>query len=114
MKTHFNSLIKILGTTFFGILMSLTEAFNFFAEYKVKFELDYHSKKQANLGKSIRSVTISGIEIRNWADKKEKFNFIWELMAVESIHEKTNCERKKYLKIQGMTFYAVIPDELLN
>ena len=74
--------------------MFLAPAFDYQANDEVLLGLNNHTRKQTSLGKSIRSITISGIQVSNWADKTNKLTFLRELMLIESIHEKTVIKSK--------------------
>ena len=99
METYFKS-SRTLDNTFFGIPMILAPAFDYQAEDEVHLSLNNHTRKQSSLGKSIRSITISGIQVSNWADKTNKLTFLRELMAIESIHEKRSSRENPQLPLK--------------
>ena len=87
-EVYFNQSSRSLDNTFFGIPIFLTPAFDYSAEDEIREKLNNHTRKQASLGKSLRSITISGIRVSNWADRSKESTILRELMAVESIHDK--------------------------
>ena len=111
METYFKS-SRSLDNTFFGIPMILAPAFNYQAEDEVNLSLNNHTRKQSSLGKSIRSITISGIQVSNWADKTNKLTFLRELMGIESIHEKKVIKGKSSTSFKGRLYYGIIPDSI--
>ena len=110
-ETYFNKSLRSLDNTFFGIPMFLTPAFDYFAEDEIKEKLNNHTRKQASLGKSLRSITISGIRVSNWADRSKESTFLRELMAVESIHDKEVVKGKTSKSFKGRLFYGIIHDD---
>ena len=97
---YFNPNFSSLETIFFGTPMSLIPIFKLFLEDDVKYRITLHGRKQDSLGKIIKSTTISGIQILNWADSNKVNTRHYKLMSIEIKYEKyTGQERnKKYSK----------------
>lgn len=110
MESFFNKSTRSLDSAFFGTPMFLAPAFDYQADDEVLLNLNNHTRKQTSLGKSIRSITISGIQVCNWADKTNKLTFLRELMSIESLHEKKVIKSKKVTSFKGRLFYAILPD----
>ena len=53
---------------FFGTPISLIPIFKPFIEDDVKDKMTVYRRKQESIGKAIKSTSISGIQIVNWAD----------------------------------------------
>ena len=87
---------------------------------EVKIRVTKHAKKQEIIGNSIKSVTIGGTQILNWADDKLEKTLHRQLMQVESIHDKKvimkdkegeNQKNKDNNRFKGRLFYAIIPNQ---
>ena len=111
MEQYFNHSVRSLDTTFFGTPMLLTKPFDYFAEDDEKEKSENHARKQSSLGKSIRSTTISGVQLNNWTSSAKDHTLLRELMAVESIVDKKIVKGKKSSTFRGRLFYAIIPDK---
>ena len=64
---------------------SSQKSFDYIAEDDEKEKLENHAQKQYSLGKSIRSTTISGLQLNNWTSSAKDHTL---LLAVESIVDK--------------------------
>ena len=114
MELYFNHGSRNVQSTFFGTPMLLTKAFDYFAEDDVKENMDMHARKQTSLGKSIRSTTIHGVQLNNWASRNKDKTLLHELMCTESITDKKIIKGKKSTTFKGRLFYAIIPDKVMK
>ena len=94
MEAYFNHSANSLDSTFFGTPMLLTKPFDYFADDDVKENVDNHARRQASLGKALRSITITGIQLCNWSNSKKTSTLFRDLMEVEIIAEKKVIKSK--------------------
>ena len=86
--SYFNKSSLLVDNNFFGTQMSISPIFAPFLEDEVKMKITKHAKKQAVIGSNLKSITLSGTHILNWADGKMESTLHRELMMVESIFDK--------------------------
>ena len=114
MEQYFNRSSKSLDSSFFGTPMILTPAFDYSLDDSTKANLENHARKQASLGKSLRSTTISGVQLNNWSSRAKTSTLLRDLMEVESIVVKKVIKGNKAATFRGRVFYAIIPDRTSN
>jgi len=114
MEQYFNHGQRNVSTTFFGTPMLLAKPFDYFAEDDVKENIDMHARKQASLGKSIRSTTIHGVQLNNWSSSAKDKTLLHELMHIESITSKKIIKGKTSSTFKGRLFYAIVPDKIMK
>ena len=96
--------------------MSVVPIFTPFLDDKLKMRITKHAKKQLTIGCNIKSITLGGTQVLNWADSKMENTFHRQLMGVESIFNKTvitnvNAKGKDKITFRGRLFYAIIPNQ---
>ena len=96
---------------FFGTPMSIAPIFSHFHDDDTKMKCTKHTKKQCILGSSLKSITLGGSQILNWADADMVNTLHRELMLVESIYDKTVVKKTGNIKFKGRLFYAIIPNQ---
>ena len=87
-KAYFAKNSSLVDDNFFGTSMSVAPIFRPMLDDDIKLRITKHAKKQQIIGKSIKSVTIGGSQILNWADDKMENTMHRQLMLVESIYDK--------------------------
>ena len=70
-----------------------------------------HVRKQLTMGNSISSTIAEGVNVTNWADGSKEHTLHRQLMAVESIYDKTVINSKSKKKFRGRLFYSIIPNQ---
>ena len=68
--SYFSKHSNCVDDNFFGTPMSAAPIFKPMLDDEVKIRVTKHEKKQEIIGNSIKSVTIGGTQILNWADDK--------------------------------------------
>ena len=63
------------------------------------------------MGSNLKSITVSGTQLLNWADTKIENTLHRELMIVESIYDKKVIKGKGTEKFKGRLFYSIIPNQ---
>ena len=86
--SYFNRNSSRVDDNFFGTPMSACSIYTPYLDDEEKLRISKHAKKQLLIGNNIQSISISGIQILNWADKDKQFTLHRELMQIESITEK--------------------------
>ena len=107
-ENYFNSYSKAPADNFLGTPMTFVPAYNNLLDDDTKDRISKNVRSQGHLGKSIKCITITGIALNNWINKKEKKTLLEELMSLESIYEK-KVAGKKDKTFKGRLFYAIIP-----
>ena len=110
-KSFFNKNISSVDNNFFGTPMSISPIFTPFLDDEVKMRITRHARKQLMIGSNIKSITITGIQILNWADKHKEYTLHRELMQVESINEKKVINSNGTSNFKGRLFYAIVPNQ---
>ena len=90
--------------------MSVIPMFTPYLDDESKSRITTHVRKQLTLGNSIRSTTVTGIQILNWADKNKETTLHCKLMGIESVNFKTVIKKSGNTKFKGRHFYAIIPN----
>ena len=106
--SFFNSSSRKLEDNFFGTPMVFCPVFDYFASDETKQKIVDHAGNQDSLGKSIKCISLTGIQPNNWYDKQNKHTLLRHLMTIESLYEKSIASKDK--KWKGRLFYAIIPD----
>ena len=75
-----------------------------FLDDESKARITSRVRKQLTLGNSIRSTTVTGIQILNWADKNKETTLHCKLICIESVHYKTVIKNREILKNKGRLF----------
>lgn len=118
--SYFSKHSNCVDDNFFGTPMSVAPIFKPMLDDEVKIRVTKHAKKQEIIGNSIKSVTIGGTQILNWADDKLEKTLHRQLMQVESIYDKKvimkdkeggNKKDKDKNRFKGRLFYAIIPNQ---
>ena len=86
--SHFTKNSSRVDEIFFGTPMSVAPIFKLMLDDEVQIRVTKHAQKQVIIGNSIKSVTIGGTQILNWADDKPGNALHRQLMQVESIYDK--------------------------
>ena len=96
--------------------MSVAPIFKPFHDDEIKMRITKLAKKQLTIGTNLRSITLGGTQILNWADSKMENTLHRQLMCVESIFNKTvvksgrdNTNGKDKSTFKGRLFYTIIP-----
>ena len=111
MLAYFNRNSSLVDDNFFGTQMSIAPMFSPFLDDESKMRCTKHAKKQMTLGGSLKSITLGGTQILNWADGQMENTLHKELMLVESIYEKTVIKSNGNTKFKGRLFYSIIPNQ---
>ena len=116
--SYFNKNSSLVDNNFFGTAMSVAPIFTPFLDDEVKMRITKLATKQQTIGANLRSITIGGTQILNWADSKMENTLHRQLMCVESIYDKTvvksgrtNDNGKDKSTFKGRLFYAIIPNQ---
>ena len=119
-KAYFAKNSSLIDDNFFGTSMSVAPVFKPMLDDEIKLRITKHAKKQQIIGKSIKSVTIGGTQILNWADDRMENTMHRQLMLVESIYDKNVINKKseetgkfnrKKNSFKGRLFYAIITNQ---
>ena len=104
---------SMVDNNFFGTAMSIVPVFKPMLDDEVKIRITKNAKKQAIIGKSLKSITLGGTQILNWADSKKENTLHRQLMCVESIHDKFVLGHHDAPKttFKGRLFYAIAPNQ---
>ena len=62
------------------------------------------------IGSNINHLSISGVQILNWADKKNEFTLHRELTRIKSIYPK-RIAGKNNATFTGRLFYVIVPNQ---
>ena len=115
---YFNKTSSLVDNNFVGIAMSVAPIFKPFHDDEIKMRITKLAKKQLTIGMNLRSITLGGTQILNWADSKMENTLHRQLMCVESIFNKTvvksgrdNTNGKDKSTFKGRLFYAIIPNQ---
>ena len=92
MFQYFNQNNSSIDKNFFCTPMSLIPIFKPFLDNDIKDRINMHVRKQESLGKGVKSITISGVEVLNFAGPAKIDTLHHELMSVESIYKKVPKE----------------------
>lgn len=108
--SYFNSSKVGVDNCFWGIPMQFVPMFRIDLGDDEKERIDKHAHKQEILGKSLKSVSVHGIQLNNWTSKKHHTLFR-QLMLVESLYDKQLASSPSDSKstFNGRLFYAIIP-----
>ena len=60
----------MVNNNFFGTAMSIVPIFKPMLDDEIKLRITKNAKKQAIIGSSLKSITLGGTQILNWADSK--------------------------------------------
>lgn len=96
---------------FFGTAMSIIPPFTPFLDDEVKMKITRNVRKQQIMAKNVQCTTIHGVNVTNWADGNKENTLHRQLMALESIYNKTVVNSKKKKKFRGRLFYSIIPNQ---
>ena len=109
--SFFNKNVSSVDYNFFGTPMSISPIFTPFLDDEVKMRITRHARKQLMIGSNIKSITITGVQILNWADKNKEHTLHRELMQVESINVKKVINGTGTSDFKGRLFYAIVPNQ---
>ena len=73
-----------------------------------KERVDKHSRKLGILGKSLKSVTIHGVQLNNWTSKRHRHTLFCQFMLVESLYNKqliSSTDSKATFKRMTLLWY---------
>ena len=107
----FNKNSSSIDNYFFRTAMSVIPPFKPFLDDEVKMRITCHVRKQLTMGNNTSSTTIDGVNVTNWADGNKEYTLHRQLMAVESIYDKTVINSKSKKKFRGRLFYAIVPNQ---
>ena len=68
--------------------MTIIQTYFLFQDDECKSRIDLHFKKQQRIEESVRSCTISSVQVTIWAEDTIKNTLHRQLMTVEIIYEK--------------------------
>ena len=109
--SYFNKKSSMVDKIFFGTPMIAVPIFTPFLDDEVKMRITTHAKKQLTLGTSMKSVSITGVQLLNWAIKSTESTLHRELMLVESVYNKKVIKASGNTSFKGRLFYAIIPNQ---
>ena len=116
--SYFSKHSSLVDNNFFGTAMSIVPIFKPQLDDKIKLRIMKHAKKQHTMGSNLKSITLGGLQLLNWADSKMENTLHRQLMCVESIHEKkvvnasnNDDKNKKGETFKGRLFYAIITNQ---
>ena len=89
MMMYFNRNSTKIDESFFGTPMSIVPIFSHFHDDDTKMKCTKHTQNQCILGSSLKSISLGGSQILNWADADMVNTLHRELMLVESTYDKT-------------------------
>ena len=98
-----------MDDNFFGTPMVFCPVFDYFASDEVKQKIVDHSRNQESLGKSVKCITASGVQLNNWFNKEKRYTLLRHLMSIESLYEKAVASKSRKKTYRGRLFYAIIP-----
>ena len=110
MKQYFSHSSKKVDHNMLGVPMTFVPILHFDCDDEDKRRIVENSQSQEHLGNSIKSTTISGVNLNNWFLKKKKHTLLRKLMTVESIYEKKLAKSTGSRGFKGRLFYAIITD----
>ena len=111
MVSYFNQHSSSVDKNMFGTPMSIAPIFTPFLDDEVKLRITRLAKKQLLIGNNIKSISITGTQILNWADKEKENTLHRELMQVESIYNKKVITATGTSNFKGRLFYAIITNQ---
>ena len=93
-KEFFTKSSKKVDKNFLRDSLTYVLAFSFEIDEDTKVRIVDNAKIQQYLGRSIKSTTLSALNLNNWYDKQKQHTLLCKLMAVESIYQKTVAKSK--------------------
>ena len=92
---------------FLGTPVTTIPAFSPFLDDEVKIFMTMHVCKKSMMGRKTQSICITGVQLKNWEDSNKRHTLHQQLMAVESIYDKTVINSKTKIFFSGRLFYAI-------
>ena len=112
---YFSKNSSHVDNNFFGTAMSVAPIYRPYLDDEIKMKINRHTKKQLAIGSNIKSISLGGTQILNWADSNMESTLHRELMMIESIFEKkvisSRTSNNNGNKFKGRLFYAIIPNQ---
>ena len=108
-EAYFSSSSKKVDDNLLGTPLCFVPCFNFFGTDDEKARIVEHSKNQAHLEGSIKSVAVSGLQLNNWFDRPKRHTLLRKSMLVKILYEKAVVKKGSESKSwKDRLFYTIL------